>query len=220
MKWTIDSVTQALARKYPVQIESAKPGAQYPGHNVVARKLETQLRPEDSFLDATVVCSPERIISEFKASRYLRGLALTISWGGMDRTKNLYVYRDHDLQQIHNILSECATHILRFESIERPWELLTEQLFWTHVMTSKTLHFLCRALGFDQDPPVPIDKARILDKVWPRFIRDLPPNTRPLGWAGNDFAAYSRYMTAILEWAAVRKWTTSQVEATLAIENF
>jgi hypothetical protein len=39
-----------------------------------------------------------------------------------------------------------------------------------------------------------------------------------LAWRGNTFAPYQRYMTAILEWSAMRNWTTTQFEPTLFAE--
>lgn len=104
-------------------------------------------------------------------------------------------------------------------SIEDSWDLLTNRLGWTHVITSKTLHFLCRALGFNQDPPVPIDNNVILKYVWPGFRIGIPSGQRPRDWEGNDFAAYCTYMTAIIEWARVRNWTTTEVETTIFVEN-
>jgi hypothetical protein len=86
-------------------------------------------------------------------------------------------------------------------------------------MASKTLHFLCRALGFVKDAPVPIDNAVILTYVWPGFRINIPPSKRPHDWGGKTFAAYCRYMTAILEWADMKGWTTSELEATIFAEN-
>ena len=86
-------------------------------------------------------------------------------------------------------------------------------------MTSKTLHFLCRALGFQHDVPVPIDNKVILNRVWPRFKNGIPPSQCPQGWKGNTFPAYCRYMTAIIEWANMKGWTTTELEPTIFAEN-
>jgi hypothetical protein len=75
------------------------------------------------------------------------------------------------------------------------------------------------ALGIEQDPPVPIDGGVILTYVWPGFRVGIPPGQRPRGWDGDSFEAYSRYMTAILEWARLKQWTTTEVEATIYLEN-
>jgi hypothetical protein len=90
-------------------------------------------------------------------------------------------------------------------------------------MVERDLHFLCRALGIRQDPPVPIDGAVIRQRVWPAFKnafkkgglrRDMYPNN----WNGNEFHAYCRYMTAIMTWAELRSWTTTEMETTIFAE--
>jgi hypothetical protein len=101
------------------------------------------------------------------------------------------------------------------KSIDRCWEILTRQLGWSGVITSKTLHFLCRALEFTQNPPVPVDGRLIREKAWPRFLNAVPLSQRPDNWEGDSFQAYGRYMTAILTWAGRNSWTTTQVEATI-----
>ena len=88
------------------------------------------------------------------------------------------------------------------------------QLRWSPVLASKTLHFLCRALGFEQNPPVAIDNAVILNKVWPTWRHLVPPVLTLGGWNGTS-EAYLRYMTAILIWAEARGWTTTEMEATI-----
>jgi hypothetical protein len=89
-----------------------------------------------------------------------------------------------------------------------------EQLAWSSVITSKTLHFLCRSLDFEQNPPVPIDGWCIRKKVWPDFCASIPIAQRPHDWAGDSFEAYCRYMTAILTWANQRNWTTTEIQVT------
>jgi hypothetical protein len=124
------------------------------------------------------------------------------------------IYR-HPLQKIHNTLKRCAQSIHETQSIEQSWRWLTNDLDWSAVITSKTLHFMCRAHGFVQDPPVAIDNMVILNRVWPAFKQGIPLGQRPPSWRGNKFNAYSRYMTAILEWAKMRGWSTTEVETTL-----
>jgi len=217
LSWQLDAATQAAVQKYPLMLHSEAPKEQYQGHQAAVAKLRlgTDGAPDSPY----ITCSPARIIEDFTAGRYLSGIALTISWGGMDRTKNLYVYRSHTLERLQNSLEECAQSIKHAASIEKSWEILTRGLYWSNVMTSKTLHFLCRPLNF-ANPPVPIDKERVLKHVWPRFSEPIPLNDRPLGWAGNEFAAYSRYMTFILELRTLgnRNWTTTQVESTITAE--
>jgi hypothetical protein len=221
MNWQLDSATKTTARKYPLPIYSTTPIAQDPGYSVNAANFQTRLRPGDVFNSAaaSLQCSPSQIIDEFKLAHYLQAIALTISWGTMTRTKNKYIYRNHGLQHIFNTLDQCAQSIQQTSSIQQSWDLLVNGLSWTPVMTSKTLHFLCRALGLEHDPPVPIDNAVILAYVWPGFRINIPPGQRPMDWSGKTFAAYCRYMTAILEWADIKRWDTTKLESTIFAEN-
>ena len=155
-----------------------------------------------------------QIIAEFQRDGiYLPALALTVCWGAMWRQqKRIY---DCGLDEIQNALAQCAGSIVATNSIEQSWRLLTGNgrvnRGWTSVMASKALHFLCRALGYEQKPPVPIDGKVIRERVWPCFSQPIP-EPRPGDWNGNDFDAYRRYMTAIVTWADVKGWTTTQVE--------
>jgi hypothetical protein len=222
MNWPIDIPTQNAARAFPLPINAQKPIAQYAGGNFYYASWRRRLRPADVFPPRPSTCFPSdpiQIVAEFQAGHYLPALALTVSWGGMSRTQSkIYKY---PLQQIHNALDQCAQSILRTQSIQGSWSLLTGQLEWSDVMTSKTLHFLCRALGFVFDPPVPIDGKVIRQKVWPRFKSGLPPavSNGLNNWEGISFDAYCRYMTAVLTWAQARNWTTCQLEATIFDEN-
>jgi hypothetical protein len=217
MHWPIDAQTQAAARDFPLPLP-AVPAPQEVGRGFdLARWLE-QLRPGvDQFPPRPAGgyrANPDSIIAEFRAGHFLPGLALTASWGTMARTKRK-IYGTERLQKMHDTLEQCAESIGATESIQASWDLLVQNLEWTSVMTSKTLHFLCRALGHDNDPPVPIDGKVVREKVWPKFrngIRQLP---LPGNWNGHGFEAYCRYMTAILQWAHARNWTTTQVECTI-----
>ena len=219
MIWQIDNATQVAARTFPLPIYALQPRPQQLGYNFDPAKWQKRLRPGDVFPPGLSRSDPAQIIAEFAAQHYLQGLALTVSWGGMGRTiPEIYRYPP---QNIHNTLDQCAQSIPRTNSIQQSWDLLTNGLQWTSVITSKTLHFLCRALGLSQDPPVPIDGAVILKNVWPGFRIGIPPALRPGDWEGKTFAAYCRYMTAILEWGRMKQptWTTSEVEATIFDEN-
>ena len=221
MKWPIDDATRAAARSFPLHIKAQQPKCQFSGRNFVYASWQRHLRAQDKFPPRPATgypTDPMQIISEFQAGHYLPGLALTVSWGNMARTKR-HIYEDRPLQRIHDTLDQCGKSIRKTESISDSWNLLTDDLQWSSVITSKTLHFLCRALGFIQDAPVPIDHAGIRKKVWPLFRNRIPPEQRPGDWEGNSFEAYCRYMTAILTWADARGWTTSQVETTIFDEN-
>lgn len=222
MNWLIDLPTQTVARAFPLRIYSLAPLEQDPGGSFDPANWQSRLRPRDSFPQGASTCSPGLIVSEFKASHHLSALALTVCWGGMARTMR-HIYRGHNLQHIHDVLDKCAQSISKSDSIQAAWDLLTNSLQWTSVIASKTLHFLCRALKICQDPPVPVDAGVIRKYVWPGFRIGIPPSQRlAIGdWEGNTFAAYCRYMTAILTWAEMKEplWTTTQVEATIYAEN-
>jgi hypothetical protein len=218
--WQTDKPTQTAARSYPLPIYSHAPVQQDQGGNFEPARWLSRLRSTDGFPPAASKASPDLIIAEFRVAHYLPALALIVCWGGMARTIP-YIYRQHSLQKIHDALEQCAQSISRTDSIHESWDLLTQGLQWTNVITSKTLHFLCRALGFNQDPPVPIDRGVILEYVWPGFRIGIPPEHRPLDWEGNTFAAYCRYMTAIVTWGQMKQppWTTTEVESTIYAEN-
>jgi hypothetical protein len=221
MNWPSDSTTQNAARCFPLPIYAAQALPEDPGGTFDPANWQRHLRPGDSFPSSSGCPAnhPSQIVAEFQAAHYLPALALTASWGGMGRTKK-YIYA-HPLQHIHNTLDHCAQSIRTTQSIQQSWDLLVSGLHWTSVITSKTLYFLCRALfGFNhQDPPVPIDGKVIRGYVWPAFRIGIPPPQRPQDWSGDSFAAYCRYMTAIVEWAQAKNWTTTQVQATIFEEN-
>jgi hypothetical protein len=216
MEWPLDKRTEAAARNFPLRISAQQPVPQDLGRKFVHDNWAKHLRPQDTFLSKPSKdgrSTPDRIIEEFRAGHYLPALVLIVSWGTMWRT-NRGIYQ-HSLQEIHEKLEQCAKSILETRSIHDPWCLLTVDLEWSNVMTSKTLHFLCRALDITNDPPVAIDGKVILERVWPRFRDGIPAGQRPQNWKGNTFAAYCRYMTAILTWAHMKNWTTTQIECTL-----
>lgn len=113
--------------------------------------------------------------------------------------------------------------VIEEESVESSWNFLISQLQWSAVITSKCLHFLTRALGYEENPPVPIDNRVVLEKVWPEFAKKVksqfgldPLPTRFRWWSnGMSWKAYNRYMTAIICWAEKKRWMTTEVESTL-----
>lgn len=121
------------------------------------------------------------------------------------------------LETIASVLRTSASSIRKTRSIAVAWQMLTGrgrgQLGWSPVLASKTLHFLCRALGFEQSPPVAIDNAVILGRVWPAWRDMVPADSLPGDWKGGTWDAYLRYMTAISIWAKARGCTTTEMEA-------
>lgn len=163
--------------------------------------------------------SPAQIIRQFQDGRYTQALALVVSWGTMWRTSgSIWGRRPPEL--IEGVLRNCATSIQKSNSIATAWQMLAgreeAQLGWSDVLTSKTLHFLCRSLGFERNAPVPIDGKIIVQRVWPEFRRHSR-ELRPEKWHATDngFEAYNRYMTAIRSWADQLQWTTTQTEQTI-----
>jgi hypothetical protein len=157
----------------------------------------------------------------FQNRLYTQAVAMVVSWGGMGRrSKDIYGQRSQeDIQGIDEAIRFSAVSLRNSGSIVDAWAALTgngeRELGWSAVMASKTLHFLCRSLGFEDDPPIPIDNKVIRQIVWPKFRNSVPKGQRPASWDGSNFGAYCRYMTAVLTWAGQRGWTTTQMENTI-----
>jgi len=221
MRWPLDERTAQAADAYPLLKDATVPSPQFQGRNASKRIWDSRVVQPSTWGTGSILSSPEAIIDQFKGGHYTQGLALVVSWGLMWR-QPASIYGDRQSKTIEHIertLRECAEQISKSQSIADSWQMLTGLqdggLRWSAVMASKTLHFLCRALGFQQDPPVPIDTAWIRKRVWPAFCSPIPFQQRPDNWEGNTFEAYCRYMTAIRTWAGQKQWTTTQVEATL-----
>jgi len=225
MIWTLDGVTAEAARLYPLKVlarPTTKPQPQFGGRHFQPESWNSKVKQPAAWPTGSLMSSPESIIDEFRSARYTQGLAMVASWGTMWRNPGA-IWGRHTPVTLERVLAECARDIRKTESIEKSWHVLTgseaSKLGWSAVAASKTLHFLCRSIGLEQDPPVAIDNLIIRNQVWPAFRDGIPAGSRPLGWAGNGFDAYWRYMTAILTWARMRGWTTTQVEATI-FKNF
>jgi hypothetical protein len=213
VNWQTDQVTWNLAITQPM-LQIQDPAPQYGGGLLNVACWQRRIRATDAFPYAGVRASPDEIISAFRWRQYLPAVAMVVVWGGMSRTASR-VYGDHDLTVLHESLAAAAQSIHATASVADAWQILTEQCGWTPVMKSKILHFLCRALGFDVDPPVPIDNAVVIQRIWPAFVAGIPLHARPQRWDGGTFADYNRYITAIRAWAEVLGWTTTEVECTL-----
>jgi hypothetical protein len=218
MNWQIDNQTQQAATNNPLPIRAMAPTPQFAGRHFNPPKWNNRVMQPANWPQGFLVSSPQTIINEFQNQRYLQGLALVVSWGTMWR-RPAAIWGQRPLYTIHMAMQNCAQSIQNAQSIDHAWSILTGnqqgQLGWSSVITSKTLHFLCRSLGFVQDPPVAIDNAVILNRVWPAFIAPINRVQRPANWRGNALGAYLRYMTAILTWANQRQWTTTDMEATI-----
>ena len=231
LNWNFDPITLFWANRCVLNM-GYTPRAQAFGNELnintwVGRILNENFPDPIINNEGHLICSPENIIGCIGENLLLESLVLTIGWGRMWRQLN-NIYQNFDLNYIQGILTETIPLILEANSIEPAWDLLSENLHWSNVMISKYLHFLCRAHGFDINPPVPIDNRVIIQEVWPAFLHmteqyvppihspeTIPP--QPTGWNNQGFQwqAYNRYMTIISCWAARRGWTTTQIECTL-----
>jgi hypothetical protein len=189
-----------------------QPEAQYPGQKTFDKqKLYTDIR-DTSWLDKVDTPSPENIINAFKSNKLLEGLALVKLWGGMARTRK-YIY-SKNLETIEKTLQGAQKSIIDSNNITLAWNLLQNELNWSIVMTSKTLHFLARSLDYEENPPVPLDRYAILKHVWPTLTKSYDKRDRPQPWhIGLD--GYKRYMTFINYFANESGWNNTQYEATL-----
>ena len=216
MNWHQDEATARAAVQFPFPIHSPQPARQPPGLNFNPTTWNRRTLAR-SWPSGPLRSDPDRIIHLFRQEHYLEALAMIFQWGGM--RSQAAVYGDRDLHDIELALRQCDRSIRDTDESRDAWLILTggrpEHLGWSAVMASKTLHFLGRACGReDQNPPVPRDGAVSLGYAWPGWIAHVPPSQRPQSWEGDTFEAYNRYMTAILVWAEQRRWTTTQIETT------
>ncbi len=224
MIWKLDKATEVAARLYPLPLTASEPCRQWPGHPTDAFTWNDRVLQPARWPTGPLVSRPAQMITFFREGLYTQAVALVVSWGGMGRrSKDIYKERSvQDIRRIHDAIHRSAESICRTESLDDAWPALTgrdkDQLGWSAVMASKTLHFLCRSLGFENDPPVPIDNKVIRDIVWPKFRDAIPKDQRPANWNGTDLPAYTRYMTAILTWSKHLGWTTTQTENTIFAE--
>lgn len=225
IKWDNDPLTEYWASKLSPGMPS-DPYAQYAGHRCMENTWRRYtLEDFPAYCDYSqlgyLYCSPFNIIKCFRDSKMLEGLALTIAWGAMARTRPHS--HANSLSELQALLLECQQQITKSERIEDAWKLLRERLSWSDVMISKSLHFIARSLEFEANPPVPLDNEVILDRIWPIFRNAIvgcrtsadPPI--PAGWRDSYYSwgGFNRYMTVINCWARSRGWTTTQVENTL-----
>lgn len=223
LRWTTDQWTAKAASDYPLPIRATTPRAQFgeDGRDCGFNPQRWSRVVQPACWPLRAACTPEQIIEQFRAGRYTQGLAMVAAWGRMWRQPDA-VWGPRKIESVEQALHRCADSIMVTQSLEHSWLTLTGvgegQMSWTAVMTSKTLHFLCRSLGFEINPPAAIDGAVMRTIVWNAFKNAIPFGQRPMNWQGNTFAAYSRYMTAIRTWAEQRNWTTKEMEATIFAE--
>jgi hypothetical protein len=235
LNWQCDETTEYWAKKLLIPIKSKTPMPQYDGMDY--RLWEDTWKKhilQDSFpdycrypnLEESLLCSPSNIIQCFREQRVLEGLALTVAWGRMTRSKgNIY---SEPIQKIEDTLINSLQLIDKTDSVKDSWNHMVHNLKWSNVMTSKCLHFVARSLDYSTNPPVPIDKTVIINCVWPKFRKMINRNFSkgidiyPEKWwdYNNSWRSYNRYMTAINCWASTKGWTTTQLENTLFQEYY
>lgn len=235
LSWHPDQTTEYWAKKVPIPIKSKRPIPQYDGmdyrmrEGTWAKHIQGDRFPEYCrypCLEETLLCSPENIMHCFQDQKVLEGLALTVAWGRMTRSKgNIYTKSN---KVIEKTLLNCLSSIESTGSVKDSWNLLVSSFGWSHVITSKCLHFLARSLGYSSNPPAPIDTKVIIKRVWPAFEKMVINNfkkdkdTFPEAWWDNrsSWEPYNRYMTALNCWASNKGWTTTQLESTLFQEYY
>lgn len=216
MRWKLDQRTMQAAKNHPIQINANSPIPPLKGRNFDTRSWNHRVVQPATWC-GELRSDPDQIMRQFKNGHYTQGLAMVVSWGTMWR-QPAAIWGHRNLEHIEEILGLCSESIRTTQSIEDAWKALTKGLCWSSVLTSKTLHFICCSLGFEDDPAVPIDGAVIRQKVWPAFRDPIPYHERPEGWEGDSFEAYCRYMSAILTWAKMKNWNTAEVERTMSLQ--
>ena len=225
LQWPTDPQTAKAAKEYPLLLRASSPSKQFGEDRLNSgfnpRSWDSRIIQPSSWPKGLCSCTPNDVINQFKDKHYTQGLAMVACWGLMWRQPNA-IWGTRTVESIHKALADCDLSIQRSRSIEDAWDTLTgvgdRKMGWTSVITSKTLHFLCRSLGFERNPPVAIDGRVVRDTVWPIFKNSIPMADRPEGWAGHTYKAYCRYMTAIRVWADARGWTTKEIECTIFSE--
>ncbi|HET9743377.1 MAG TPA: hypothetical protein VFQ00_11565 [Terriglobales bacterium] len=216
--WFLDAETARAAAKYPLFLNCTTPASQANGHPFLPSTWNHRVMHPPDWPRGVLRSTPSEIIRQFRARRYTQALAMIVSWGEMWRQPDS-VWGSRTLESIEETLEICAQSILSSRSVEGSWEILTghpgNKLGWSAVLASKTLHFLCRSLGFEDNPPVALDGGVIRKKVWPTFRDSIPNSERPKSWNDDTFEAYCRYMTAIITWASQRSWSTTEIEVTI-----
>ncbi|MCU1269819.1 MAG: hypothetical protein JWN74_1113 [Acidobacteriaceae bacterium] len=216
MHWNLDDRTLRAATKYPIPIKRTSPIGPFNGRNFNTRSWNHRVIQPATW-NGELRSDPDQIMRQFRNHRYTQGLAMVVSWGTMWRQPDA-IWGDRKLESIEGALRCCAESVVKTESVEDSWKLLRTQLWWSSVLISKTLHFICRSLGVEDAPAVPIDGAVIRQRVWPAFRDSIPYHERPESWDGDSFEAYSRYMTAILTWAKNKRWSSSEIERTISLQ--
>jgi len=115
LTWERDESTAYWARRCPLPIRSASPVGQYDGSgqhlweetwrkHILAERFPAYCRYPG--IPGSLLASPRNIIACLKEERYLEGLALTVAWGSMARTKK-HIYTE-PLESMEKLLRSAA----------------------------------------------------------------------------------------------------------------
>ena len=147
MKWLIDDATSRAAIKYPIPIKHSTPIGPFNGRTFDTSSWNRRVIQPATW-HGVLRSDPQQIIQQFRNQRYTQGLAMVASWGTMWRQPDA-IWGGRKPEIIEQVLRDCAESIRKTESIADSWQLLRDQLRWSSVLISKTLHFLCRSLSFE-----------------------------------------------------------------------
>jgi len=221
---SFDSEVSHLARANPPQRLSKK--IQYAGcvcdcHPGI-QKILTNLK--SNRFDS----SPVSILRSMRESDYIGFVVRVGVWGGM-----IPGPLGSPFKMIFQVKWTSAPEASRIKAIERAieridlslskdspgslqvhWELLTRDLKWSSVITSKALHFIYRKHGYNDSCPVPVDNAMCRKWLWPQF-QNVLDSAKLKSINGHSFNAYLRYLSAIRGWADAYGWSMSEMECAL-----
>jgi hypothetical protein len=147
LRWGLDERTAQAASKYPLVRPDTPAAKQFEGRPTSAQTWNDRVVQPATWKDGPLISSPDQIIEQFQSRRYTQALVLVVSWGRMGRTSpHIYGTRSLEkIEQIERTLGECEKSVQESRSIADSWEVLTgrkaDQLGWSSVITSKTLHF-------------------------------------------------------------------------------
>src|SRR5579862_8060509 len=138
MHWNIDNRTSQAATKYPLAIKHSTLVGLLPGRLFSTESWNHRVLQPTTW-HGELRSDPDQIIQQFRNGRYTQALAMVVSWGTMWRRPDA-IWEGRKLETIEGALRDCAHSIRSSESITGSWDMLRDQLSWTAVLISKTLH--------------------------------------------------------------------------------
>jgi hypothetical protein len=221
---SFDSEVSGLARTNPPKNLTKRP--QYAGcvcdcHPAIRKILPTL---KGNLLDS----SPTSILLSFRESHYIEFVVRVGVWGGMIpgplgapfkmifQTKWRSTPEVSRINAIEGAIKQIDLSLLSDspDSLQVHWELLTRDLKWSSVISSKVLHFIYRRHGYNDSCPVPVDNAMCRKWLWPQF-QNAMDSAKMKSINGHSFNAYLRYLSAIRGWADTFGWGMSEMECAL-----